>query len=66
MPGWGGGAEVGAEKASRAGGEVRCAAGSQGRNKRGRQVWQMTTKEGHSATSLRKLPVTATGMILSN
>lgn len=32
---WGGGAEkveVGAEKASRAGGQVRCAAGSQGRN----------------------------------
>lgn len=24
MPGWGGGAEVGAEKASRVGGEIRC------------------------------------------
>lgn len=41
-------------------------AGSQGRNRRGRQVWQMTTEEGHSVISLRKLPVTATGMILSN
>lgn len=40
--------------------------GSQGRNRRGRQVWQMTTEEGHSVISLRKLPVTATGMILSN
>lgn len=50
MPGWGGGAEVGAEKASRVGGEVRC-----GRKPRKEQERQAGVANDNRGRPLRHL-----------